>query len=192
MIEAIKKDLKETFKDDQKRYTHVYGVLKTALKFQQMYHLDQKKITIAVLLHDITKNEDRKYHVKMIKKYYGKDIIKKFSEPLYHGYSAAAYAQEKYGITDSEILDPIKNHVVGKPAMSLYEKVLFISDYIEPNRQYEACKSVREIAFDSLDLAVYQAMDNSIKLFEGNDGFVPDISYEARTYYKNKVFKKEQ
>ncbi len=191
MIEAIKKDLKETFKNDQDRYEHVYGVLKTALKFQQMYHLDQKKVTIAALLHDITKNEDRKYHIKMIKKYYDKSIIKAFSEPLYHGYSAAAYAQEKYGITDPEILEPIKNHVVGKPAMSLYEKVLFISDYIEPNREYEACKAVRKIAFDSLDLAVYQAMNNSIELFEGSDGFVPEISYQARAYYKNKVTKKE-
>ncbi len=189
MIEAIKKDLKKTLENDQARYNHVYGVLETALKFQQKYHLDRKKVTIAALLHDITKNENKKYHVKMIKKYYDKSIIKTFSEPLYHGYSGAAYAQEMYNIEDPDILGPIENHVVGKPAMTLYEKVLFISDYIEPNREYEACKQVREIAFESLDLAVYQAMDNSINLFESNDGFVPEISYKARAYYKKRASK---
>ncbi len=187
MIDAVKKALETTFADDKERLVHTYGVLETALKFQQKYQLDRKKVTLAALLHDITKNESQKYHKKLIKKYYGKQTLKAYAPPLYHGFSAAAYAQKTFGIKDSEILGPIEHHTVGKPAMTLYEKVLYISDYIEPNRPYQACKDVREIAFDSLDEAVYKAMDNSITLFEKNGGVIPDIAYEARAYYQKKL-----
>ncbi len=192
MIEKIKKDVQTTFAEDPERLTHTYGVLSTALKFQQKYHLDRDKLTIAALLHDITKNEEKKFHTRLIKRHYGKKIIKDYTEPLFHGFSAAAYAKETYGIKDPDILGMIENHVVGKPAMTLYEKVLYISDYIEPNRPYEACKEVRDIAFDSLDEAVYQAMDNSIRLFEEKGGFIPEIAYRARAYYENRIKNKKE
>ena len=92
-----------------------------------------------------------------------------------------------YNITDDDILNSILNHTIGKEAMTIYEKIIFISDYIEPNRVYESCIKVRKLAFESLDLAVYTAIDDSIKFYEKNGGQVPESAYRARKYYKKVI-----
>ena len=68
--------------------------------------------------------------------------------------------------------------------MNLYEQILFVSDYIEPNRTYESCVRVRKIAETSLDLATFTAIDDSIKFYEARDGLIPKTAYQAREYYK--------
>ncbi len=40
----------------------------------------------------------------------------------------------KYDIKDEEILTAITYHTTGRPGMSLLEKIVYISDYIEPMR----------------------------------------------------------
>ncbi len=185
MIERIHQDLMETFKDDPGRLKHIFGVKETALKLaQNIPNIDQDKLIIAAYLHDITKGKSQKYHQDMITSYFSNDILKAYTPPLYHAFSAAAYAQATYDIKDDTILDAIKHHTVGRPAMPLIEKIIFISDYIEPNRPYKVCQEVREIAFQDIDLAVYHAINNSINLFSEEKHIIPKIAYAARDYYK--------
>ncbi|GEM_PF-456688 len=187
MIEKIRKDLKTIFKDDPNRLAHIEGVEKTALYFQKKFDLDRDKIITACLLHDITKNKPREYHETIIKDAYGTAIFNTYTPPLYHAFSAAFVAKEEYGVTDKDVLSAIENHTVGKPAMTLFEKVIFISDYIEPTRPYKASKQVRKLAFQDIDLAVFTAIDKSIRLFESEEGSVPEIAYQAREYYKKEL-----
>ena len=42
---------------------------------------------------------------------------------------------KKYGVTDPDILNAILNHTTGRPDMSLLEKIVWLSDYIEPGRK---------------------------------------------------------
>jgi len=183
MIETIKQDLNRIFKDDQDRLTHIYGVLKTALGFAKTFKLDEKKITLAALLHDITKNEPRSVHETIIKKHFDKSVLKTYKEPFYHAFSAVGVAKDTYHIHDEDVLSAIQHHILGKPQMNDYEKILFISDYIEPNRPYQVCKDVGKTAQEDIDLAVYQAMSNALNLFKDDDPFTPSIAYHARDYY---------
>lgn len=184
MIERIQADLKEIFKNDKTRLTHIEGVLSTALKLGERFGIDETKLKLAALLHDITKNEPLSFHETLIKKHFDAEILKTYTEPLYHAFSAAVIAKETYGIEDEEILEAIKHHTIGKPAMRPIEKVLFISDYIEPNRPYAASKTVRQIAFDDIDYAVYKALDNSIELFASTAAFIPKLAYDTKDYYE--------
>ena len=112
------------------------------------------------------------------------NVFGNYNDQILHAFSAVVYAVENYGITDSDVLDAIENHTVGKPNMSPYAEIIFISDYIEPNRTYESCIKVRNLVETSLPLAIYTAIDDSIRHFEAKGDQIPTIAYKARTFYQ--------
>lgn len=185
MINKILNDLKTLYINKPHRYKHVLGVRDTALKLAEIHNVDKNKLELAALLHDITKYHDTSWHQQQITNNFdnSEEILSNYNSNILHAFSAYIVAQKEYNINDHDILDAILNHTIGKPNMTIYEKIIFISDYIEPNRTYESCKKVRQIAFDNLDLAVYTAIDDSIKFYEKNNGDIPDIAYEARAFY---------
>lgn len=184
MLARIKNDVINVYKHDKERLNHIYGVRETALKLGKIHHVNLHDIELASYLHDITKSEPLTYHKTMILTHYDSKILADFSDPLYHAYSAAALAKDKYGITNKDIIGAIESHTVGKPNMTPLEKILFISDYIEPNRLYPSCVIVREIAFKDLDQAIFETIDLSIKFYKKIGGKIPKIAQEAHDYYK--------
>ncbi len=187
MIKArILNDLKLAFSSHPNRLKHVYGVRDTALKLGKEYHLDLEILELAALLHDITKYKSKAENMKIIDSYFPKTsyIYEQYNDEILHAFSAYVVAQKTYGIKNSEILNAILNHTVGRPKMSIYEKVIFISDYIEPNRTYESCLKVRKIVDESLDKAVYVILNDSITFYEKAHSKIPKIAYEARQYYQ--------
>ncbi len=187
MLERIKKDLKCAYRHKVDRLNHVYGVRDTALKLGKIHGADLYQLELVSYLHDLTKYESLGFHIEWIRRYYDEAILDDFYDPLYHAYSASAIAQDTYNITDPDVLGAIEVHTVGKPNMSLLQKILFISDYIEPSRLYPSCVRVREIAFINLDQAVYEAINDSIQLYERTGGNIPRVAYEAREYYQKRT-----
>lgn len=186
MKEEIYRDLLITLKEHPKRLKHVLGVKDTAIKLGKKYNLDLDKLEIASYLHDMTKYYSIDENTKVIKENYSnfEYILENFNEKILHAFTAKVLAQTKYGINDIDILDSVENHTIGRPNMSTYEKVIFISDYIEPLRTYESCVKVRAIAEESLDLAVYTAIDDSIMFYEKLNSKIPLTAYAARDFYK--------
>jgi predicted HD superfamily hydrolase involved in NAD metabolism len=157
-----------------------------ALELGKKYDCDLFKLEVSALLHDITKYYETSKQIKIIEEYYpnSTEILKEYNEHIYHGFTARIIAKEKYHIKDIDILDAITYHTVGKPNMSIYEKIIFIADYTEPNRTYENCIKARNLLKDNIDLAVYTAINDSIILYESTNDNIPKIAYEARDYYK--------
>jgi len=186
MLKQIETDLVNLLQVKPKRLAHVYGVRNTAISFGKKYGLDLEKLELAALLHDMTKYYSYEQNVKIVKENFenSMEILKGFNKHILHAFTARVYAQKKYGITDLDVLDAIENHTVGKPAMTMYEKIIFLSDYIEPNRTYDSCVKVRELAKENLDLAVFTAINDSIMFYENLNDNIPQIAYQAREYYK--------
>ena len=46
--------------------------------------------------------------------------------------------------------------------MSHLEKIIYIADYIEPNRKFIGVERVRRLAFEDLDESICLAMDQTI------------------------------
>lgn len=186
MIKQIKMDLESLFKGKPDRLKHVYGVKDKALELGRRFNLDLDKLEVASLLHDITKYYSLSENVEIIRENYDNpdQIFIEFNENILHAFSARIVAQKQYGVTDEDILNAIETHTIGKPAMSIYEKVIFISDYTEVNRTYESCVRVRKLLETNIDLAVYTAIDDSIRFYEKLNSKIPKTAYEARTYYK--------
>jgi len=189
MTEQIIQDILEIYAEKPHRLQHVIGVRDTAIKLGNIHNCDIKKLEIAALLHDITKYYTYSEHVKLIKEYYpnSEEILQEYNEHIVHAFSAVVVAKNVYKITDNMILDAIMSHTIGRPNMTIYEEIIFVSDYIEPNRTYESCVKVRNIAFKSLTKATYTAIDDSIKYYETHGGKIPNTAYQAREYYKQKL-----
>jgi|AntRauTorckE6833_2_1112554.scaffolds.fasta_scaffold00567_12 predicted HD superfamily hydrolase involved in NAD metabolism len=187
ILADVKKDVDTIFAEDEERLKHIYGVRSTAVILAHQHGISMENVEIAALLHDITKHYSEEEHKEVITNHYGEDILKIYSEPLWHSFSAAALAKDYYGVKNPDIIKAVENHTIGRADMSILEKILFIADYIEPNRPYENSKEVFKIAFDNLDLAIFKAINLSIELFENQGDKIPDQAYETREFYRNLV-----
>jgi predicted HD superfamily hydrolase involved in NAD metabolism len=184
--DTIYNDLLIELKDKPNRLKHVIGVRDTALDFGKKYNLDLEQLEIAALLHDMTKYYTVDQNKEIIDKHFEETerIYKYYNDKILHAFSAYVLAKEKYNIKSGEILNSILNHTIGRPNMSMYEKIIFLSDYTEPNRTYESCVNVRKISKSNIDLAVFTAIDDSIKFYEAKGELIPLIAYEARHFYR--------
>lgn len=54
---------------------------------------------------------------------------------LLHAKTGAAVARDIFGVKDA-VYEAIRWHTTGKPDMTLLEKVIYLADYIEPNRDF--------------------------------------------------------
>lgn len=184
--EAVYQDLLIALREHPKRLAHVIGVKDTAVSFGKKFNLDLDKLEIASYLHDMTKYYSIDKNTAVIKENYpnSESILEEYNDEILHAFSARVLAVKRYGISDIDILDAVENHTVGRAQMSIYEKIIFISDYTEPLRTYESCVKVRAIAKESIDLAVYTAIDDSIKYYEKLNSKIPQTAYAARDFYK--------
>ncbi|MBN3490586.1 bis(5'-nucleosyl)-tetraphosphatase (symmetrical) YqeK [Acholeplasma equirhinis] len=152
MIDVLKKDLEEKYKDRPDRLKHIYGVVKKAKELGSKLNLDLNKLEIAALMHDFTKYDD----LEDQKSYLNAEEIELYKNEVvvYHALSAATYLKNTYKINDSDILDAIRFHVFGSPKMNQYAKVVLIADKIEETRTYPTVNYLRELADISIDKAI--------------------------------------
>ena len=145
-----------------KRYVHTLGVAETAVELAERFGVDVKKAELAAIFHDYAKFRSKEEMKQIIiNENMAKDLLDFHSE-LWHAPVGAYLVEQEAGITDREILDAIAYHTTGRIGMTLLEKVVYLADYIEPGRSFPGVDEVRDIAKKSLDLAMVQAVRNSI------------------------------
>ena len=54
---------------------------------------------------------------------------------MVHAKLGAYFAEKEYGVTNKGVLSAITWHTTGRPEMTMLEKIIYIADYIEPNRK---------------------------------------------------------
>lgn len=181
MIEKIKKDLLENISKD--RYEHTLRVVETCQDLAELYGVDLEKTKLAALLHDSARFTSKEKMYRMAEKL---DILKDenlvYNSSLIHGPLAAIISKNKYVIVDEDILNAIKYHTTGRPNMSLLEKIIFIGDYIEPNRSFRGIENIRTLAYEDLDKSILLALNTSLKFLIKKDKLISTYSIEARNY----------
>ncbi len=128
-----------------KRYNHVMRVTKTAKNIAQLYNVDREKVEVAALAHDITKEKKLSWQLDILHQH---DITDQFilnTEPVMHSVTGAYYLQDVYKVTDIQILNAIMYHTLGNPQMDEVAMVVFIADYIEPNRTQPGVDRLRNL-----------------------------------------------
>lgn len=190
-IEEIQEKLEKVLK--KKRYQHTLGVRFTAQAMAMRFGEDLTKAGYAGVLHDCAKyfsNEDMLLQCQK-REIFCSEVEKK-QPSLLHAKLGACFARELYGITDEEILSAIRWHTTGKPGMTVFEKIIFIADYIEPGRKpLPRIDEIRQASFEDLDKAMYLILDNTLSyLEEGISKYKEEVdsySIDAYDYYKGRI-----
>ncbi len=159
--EKIHDYLKKNINDN--RYIHTLGVVETAKKLAKLNGVDEEKAKIAALIHDMAKCMPKDKQFEILKDH-GVEMDKYLlnSPQILHGAVGAILAKEIMGIEDTEILNAVRYHTTGKENMTVLEKIIYIADYIEPNRRYEGVEEIRKVAFNDLDEGVFMGIENTM------------------------------
>ena len=172
---------------DEKRFVHTIGVAYTATALAMAYNCDIKQAQIAGLLHDCAKMLPDGRLLKLCQKNGVQMATYEQTHPhMLHAKAGALLARSKYKITDSDILDAIRWHTTGKPAMSNLGKIIYIADFIEPNRKNLDCLGeIREVAFKDLDECVYLILKNILEWLQSKNEAIDEMSKKAFDYYED-------
>jgi len=138
----------------EKRLRHCLGVEKAARELAERFGLDVEKAGLAGLLHDYAKKVSDEDFLSLIDKYRLDPDLKNWGNNVWHGMVGIYKIQEDLGIEDAEILRAIEIHTVGSGTMSELDKVVYVADYIEHNRDFPGVDKARELAQRSLNQAV--------------------------------------
>lgn len=117
---------------DEERLLHSLGTAQCAVELAEKFNIDEKKAYVAGLLHDCAKCLDKKKLFKLAKEL---DLPEEElnNEKVIHAPVSAYLAEAEFGITDPEIISAIRIHTIGKLDMTLFEKIIYLADKIEPN-----------------------------------------------------------
>lgn len=131
----------------KKRFEHSKGVADTAEDIGEALGLpdsDVAKLIRAGLCHDIAKELSTDKQFDLLKDAGIEPHPDYKTVPItLHQLSGAVLSKNLFDI-DKDVFDMIQYHCTGSPGMSLCGKILFLSDFIEPGREYEACKALRK------------------------------------------------
>ena len=104
---------------------------------------------------------------------------------LIHAKLGAYLARCEYRVKDQEIIDAITWHTTGRPGMTLLEKIIYIADYIEPNRKIiPGLEEIRSIVFQDIDRAVYLSAKNTVRYLDNGGKAVDPMTISTCEYYK--------
>ena len=167
MIEKLERML------TKKRFIHSMGTYETAIKLAKAHSADVEKAAMSGLLHDCAKNLTKEEALSLC---YIHNIIlddvEKIETGLIHAKTGAWICEHDFGVSDPEILSAIRYHTTGKDDMSLLEKITYLADYIEPNRNFRGIFSeselkeqdeLKRLAYVDLDSALVISFDISIR-----------------------------
>lgn len=169
-----------------KRFEHSLGVEYTAGTMAFLYDVDIEKAMVAGLLHDCAKYVSNDKKIRKCEKR-GIPISEcEYKNPdLLHAKLSAVYAKERYDVTDEEVLSAIACHTTGKPGMTTLEKIIYIADFIEPNRNMlPNMETIRKEAYTDLDQCLLHILRNSMKHLCKKGAVIDPLTQETYEYYE--------
>ena len=91
-------------------------------------------------------------------------------------------AQERFGMPEC-VCSAIRWHTTGRPNMTRLEKIIYLADMLEPNRDFPGVDELRALAFEDLDAAMAKALESSVKSLRRREMNVYKDTLEAYRWY---------
>jgi predicted HD superfamily hydrolase involved in NAD metabolism len=146
----------------EKRFSHVLGTQETAIQLAKRFGADVEKVSIAGLVHDYAKERSNEEMIRVIVENHLDEDIISFGNQIWHGIAGVVLIEKELGVRDSEILQAVSVHTTGSSNMSLIDKIIYVADYIEPNRHFEGINEVRRLAEVDLDEVVKYETEHTL------------------------------
>lgn len=177
MEAEIKNKLKNSL--SEQRYIHSLGVADEAKRLAKLYGVDEEKAYLAGLLHDCAKGiATDKQIEECSKRGVELDEWTRKCPQVAHGFLGVEIAKTEYGISDNEILNAVKYHTVGGDDMNTLDKIIYIADMTERNRDFEGVDVLRKAVDKDLDEAILISVSQQFELQGKRRGVIhPNIVY---------------
>ena len=161
------------------RVRHVLGCRDTAVELARRWGADETDAARAGLLHDITKALDGPLQLTLCAAY-GKildDFSQKYPKTL-HALTGSLVAERIFGENEA-VVSAICHHTTGKANMNLLEMIIYVADYMEPNRDFPGVEKLRELAFSDIRGALKLGLEMTLEHLKHQGSEVSPASREA-------------
>lgn len=178
------------------RFQHILGVVDRAVEYAKFYGVNIADVKISAILHDYTKEYSIERNKEILKRYnYELDQIEEKNPNLIHGKSAGLLAKYEFGFSD-DISNAISYHTTGRANMSILEKIIYLADATEPNRDYSknenelTLNEVVELIKKDIDEGLIYVLKWTMKSLIRRNLLIHPDSVEAYNYYLDKKINK--
>ena len=144
------------------RVAHVLGCRDCAMELARLYGENEVDAARAGLLHDITKAIDGPLQLTLCAEY--GIVLDTFSQRFpktLHALTGSLVAQRIFG-ENERVVSAICHHTTGRADMTLLEKIIYIADYVERNRDFPGVEEMRQLAYTDLDKAVLMGLESAV------------------------------
>jgi predicted HD superfamily hydrolase involved in NAD metabolism len=160
----------------------------TARDLAKQYQVDLDQAELAGWLHDCARCFPISKLESIWKQHPGYLDQEELAIPaLWHAPVSALVAQSDFKIADPLIIAAIRYHPTGRPGMNSLEKIIFVADYLEPNRTFKGIESLREQAKSGLNQVTLAVMEDKIAFHRKQGYRLHSRGIAALEYIKNKI-----
>lgn len=190
----------------EKRMKHVLAVEDMAFRLGLLYFFKDDEalflLRAAALLHDVTKELSDEEQLALLGSYSVKPLPEELaSMPTIHALTAALVIPDRFPeFADPRVIDAVRYHTTGREGMSVFEKIIFLADYIDETRTYPSCTELRDEFFAAkpenmkeqdrlrhLDRAALRSIDNTLSYLRSKERSIHPLTLEARADLKERL-----
>ena len=161
------------------RVKHVLGCRDTAVELACHWGANEEDAARAGILHDITKAIDGPLQLTLCEAY-GKILSgfsRKYPKTL-HALTGSLVAERIFG-ENKAVVSAIAHHTTGKADMTLLEKIIYVADYMEPNRNFPGVEELRRLAYSDITAALKLGLEMTLEHLNRQGNEVSPESKEA-------------
>ncbi len=169
---------------EKERYIHSLNVADSAEYLAKKYGVNTHIARTAGLLHDICKRMNTDKQIDIIKSSRIKwDEVTFTQSKILHGIAAAEYIFDEMGVYNLDIINAVRYHTTGRPAMSLLEMIVYVADVISAERDYHNVDYVRKLAEESLEKTMEYFSEFNLENLFRNKFSINEITVKTYNYY---------
>ena len=167
------------------RVAHVLGCWDCAVELARVYGENETDAARAGLLHDITKAIDGPLQLTLCAEY--GIVLDTFSlafPKTLHALTGSLVARRIFG-ENERVVCAICHHTTGRADMTLLEKIIYIADYVERNRDFPGVEEMRSMAYTDLDKAVLMGLQSAVAHVKRQGQDLAPATIEALEFLRN-------
>lgn len=171
---------------DAKRLVHSKNTALVALSLNRNFcpKIDEGKVLLAGLLHDVGKMYDKTELPETIKNAIPKDSI---GTPVQHQFVSTEIVKNDFHISDEDVLNAIRFHTTGRENMSQFEKLIYVSDLISYERNFQGVESLRKAVYNDFEKGFITCLTYSRDYVIETGRAVYPLTDKAINFYKENL-----
>ena len=167
------------------RVAHVLGCRDTAAELAAQWGAEETDARRAALLHDVTKALDGPLQLTLCQAYgIMLDNFSKENPKVLHALTGSLVARRIFGENDA-VVSAICSHTTGKANMNVLEKIIYVADYMEPNRDFPGVEELRSLAYTDITQALELGLEMTLAMLNEQGRDISPESRDALLFLRN-------